>query len=216
MMQRIQCTQAIPHQGVQSVRNRRGLTLLEVLVSVAIFLGSFTAIMQLLNTGQQAEVSARLQSEAVLRCDAKMAEIVAGVEKPVSSADSTFPDDEIGNWKWSANVTNGTATSLLKITVTVEHTPDGKNPNAAFTLTRYMRDPQLFIDAALAATAAAAETSSSSGTSSNSGASSKSGNTTGTGTTGGGNNGGGNNGGGNGGGGNGGGGNGGGAIKSIE
>lgn len=125
--------------------------------------------MQLLNTGQQAEVSARLQSEAVLRCDSKMAEIVAGIEKPVSSSDGTFLDDEIGSWKWSADVANGTATSLLKITVTVEHRPDGKNPNAAFTLTRYMRHPRLFIDAALSATAAAASDSSSSGSSSSTG-----------------------------------------------
>ena len=92
-------------------------------------------------------------------------EIVAGIEKPVSSADGTFLDDEIGSWKWSADVTNGAATSLLKITVTVEHTPDGKNPNAAFTLTRYMRDPQLFIDAALSAAASESSTSSSSSTS---------------------------------------------------
>ena len=142
---------------------RNGLTLLEVLISMAIFLGSLTAIMQLLNTGQQAEVSARLQSEAVLRCDSKMAEIVAGIEKAVSSADGTFLDDEIGSWNWSMDVTNGTATSLLKITVTVEHSPDGKNPNAAFTLTRYMRDPQLFIDAALSEAASTSGSSSSTG-----------------------------------------------------
>lgn len=166
MMRSVQRTQPVSHVGI---RSRRGLTLLEVLVSVAIFLGSLTAIMQLLNTGQQAEVSARLQSEAVLRCDSKMAEIVAGIEKPVSSADGAFLDDEIGSWKWSVDVANGSATSLLRITVTVEHRPDGKDPNAAFTLTRYMRDPQLFIDAALSATAAAAFDSSSSGSSSSTG-----------------------------------------------
>jgi len=128
---------------------RSGLSLLEVLISVAIFLGALTAIMQLLNSGQQAEVSARLKTEAVLRCETKMAEIVCGIEKTVSTEEQKFPDDEIGNWQWSAEIGNGNATSLLKITVTVEHLPDGKIPNAAFTLTRYMRDPQLFIDAAL-------------------------------------------------------------------
>lgn len=136
---------------------RSGLTLLEVLVSVAIFLGALTAIMQLLNTGQQAEIAARLESEAVLRCDGKMAEIVAGVEEAVSSADGIFPDDETGNWKWAADVTTGNATGLLMVTVTVEHLPDGKNPNAAFTLTRYLRDPQLFIDAALSAGSGASQ-----------------------------------------------------------
>ena len=128
---------------------RAGLSLLEVLLSVAIFLGALTAIMQLLNAGQLSETAARLRTEAALRCEAKMAEIVAGIEEAVSSNDQKFPDDEIGNWHWSAEVGSGDATSLLKITVTVEHLPDGKTPNAAFTLTRYMRDPQLFIDAAL-------------------------------------------------------------------
>lgn len=138
-----------PRQPAISAVARAGLSLLEVLLSVAIFLGALTAIMQLLNAGQLSETAARLRTEAALRCEAKMAEIVAGIEEAVSSNDQKFPDDEIGNWHWSAEVGSGDATSLLKITVTVEHLPDGKTPNAAFTLTRYLRDPQLFIDAAL-------------------------------------------------------------------
>lgn len=139
-----------PSETVAGSRTvRHGLSLLEVLISVAIFLGAMTAIMQLLNSGQQSEISARLRTEAALRCEAKMAEIVSGIEEAVSANEQKFPDDEIGNWQWSAEVANGIATSLLRITVTVEHLPDGKNPNAAFTLTRFMRDPQLFIDAAL-------------------------------------------------------------------
>ena len=138
-----------PRQHAISAMARAGLSLLEVLLSVAIFLGALTAIMQLLNAGQLSETGARLRTEAALRCEAKMAEIVAGIQEAVTSNDQKFPDDEIGNWHWSAEVGSGDATSLLKITVTVEHLPDGKTPNAAFTLTRYMRDPQLFIDAAL-------------------------------------------------------------------
>jgi len=37
----------------------------------------------------------------------------------------------------------------LQVTVMVEHKPGGEEPNAAFTLVRYMRDPQMFLDAAL-------------------------------------------------------------------
>jgi hypothetical protein len=36
------------------------------------------------------------------------------------------------------------------ITVVVEHTTGGDDPNASFSLVRFMRDPQLFVDAALA------------------------------------------------------------------
>ena len=137
-------------QGPHAARtNRNGLSLLEVLISVAIFLASLTAIMQLLATGQRSETAARLKTEATLRCESKMAEIVSGIEEAVSSDGNKFTDDEIGNWQWSVNATTGSATDLLMITVTVEHLPGGDTPNAAFTLTRYMRDPQLFIDAAL-------------------------------------------------------------------
>lgn len=129
--------------------DRRGLSLLEVLISVAIFLGSMTVIMFALNSGQRSEISARLQSEAVLRCEAVMGEIVSGVQEATASEDNPFEDDETGNWKWNAQVTSAGGNGLLQITVIVEHRPDDGEPNAAFSLVRYMRDPQLFLDAAV-------------------------------------------------------------------
>lgn len=129
--------------------SRSGFTLLEIIISVAIFLGGLAAIMQGLAIGQRSELSARLQSEAVLRCEAKMGEILCGAAEATSSQGNRFDDDEIGNWEWSAeSVESGTA-GLLQITVLVEHKPGSEEPNAAFTLIRYMRDPQLFLDAAL-------------------------------------------------------------------
>jgi len=129
--------------------NRHGLSLLEVLLSVAIFLGAMTVIMFALNSGQRAELSARLQSEAVLRCEAVMGEIVSGVVEANSSQDNPFEDDETGNWKWNVDVAGTSGAGLLQVTVIVEHRPDGGEPNAAFSLIRYMRDPQLFLDAAV-------------------------------------------------------------------
>ena len=134
--------------------NRRsGMSLLEVLISVAIFLGALTAIMQVLNVGQRAEVATRLQTEAILKCEAKMAEFISGIEEAASSQGGTFEDDETGNWKWDAEVTDSGIVSLLMVTVKVEHSISDDEANAAFTLSRYMRDPQLFIDAALSETA---------------------------------------------------------------
>ena len=129
--------------------DRKGLSLLEVIISVAIFLGALTAILQGLALGQRSELAARLQSEAVLRCESKMGEILCGAAEATSSQGNSFEDDEIGNWEWSAAVTDGGATGLLEVTVLVEHKPGGDDPNAAFRLVRLMRDPQLFLDAAL-------------------------------------------------------------------
>lgn len=61
----------------------------------------------------------------------------------------TANDDATGNWEWSAEVSDAGTTGLLQVTVLVEHRPGGEEPNAAFTLVRFMRDPQLFLDAAL-------------------------------------------------------------------
>jgi hypothetical protein len=116
---------------------------------VAIFLGAMTAIMQCLAVGQSSEVAARLQSEAVLRCEAKMGEILCGASEASSSQSNTFDDDETGNWEWTAQVSDAGTSGLLQVTVLVEHKPDGGEPNAAFSLVRFMRDPQLFLDAAL-------------------------------------------------------------------
>lgn len=129
--------------------NRQGLSLLEVIISVAIFLGALTTVMQGLTIGQRSELSARLQSEAVLRCEAKMGEIICGAIEANTSQGNTFDDDETGKWQWNAEVTDGGATGLLEVTVLVEHKPGGEDANAAFTLVRLMRDPQLFLDAAL-------------------------------------------------------------------
>ena len=132
-----------------SVKNRRGLSLLEIIISVAIFMASLAAIMEGLQIGRRSELSARLQSEAVLRCETVMGEILSGVKEAASAQGNPFDDDETGNWEWTAEVTEAGTTGLLQVTVLVEHRPGGEEPNAAFTLVRYMRDPQLFLDAAL-------------------------------------------------------------------
>jgi general secretion pathway protein I len=128
---------------------RGGLTLLEVILSVAIFLGSLTAIMKILDNGRESELMTRMQTEAVMRCEAKMAEVVAGIEEAVTSGDQPFSDSEDGSWTWRMDVVDSGIPGLLQVNVTVER-KIGSTPLASFTLLRYMRDPQLFIDAALA------------------------------------------------------------------
>ena len=132
-----------------SLTNRSGLSLLEIIISVAIFMASLAAIMEGLQIGRRSELSARLQSEAVLRCETVMGEILSGVKEAASAQGNPFDDDETGNWEWTAEVTEAGTTGLLQVTILVEHRPGGEEPNAAFTLVRFMRDPQLFLDAAL-------------------------------------------------------------------
>ena len=131
---------------------RSGLTLLEVLISVAIFLSSLAAIMQLLSIGKRSEMMTRLQTEAVMRCETLMAEVVSGVQKLEDVTDEPLPDNESsGTWQWSLQSVDSDTSGLLQVTISVQYVV-GSETVAAFTLTRYLRDPQLFIDAALSET----------------------------------------------------------------
>ncbi len=131
---------------------RAGLTLLEVLISVAIFLSSLAAIMQLLAIGKRSEMMTRLQTEAVMRCETLMAEVVSGVQELKDVTDQPFPDNESsGTWQWSLQSVESGTTGLLQITISVQYEV-GSETVTAFSLTRYLRDPQLFIDAALSGT----------------------------------------------------------------
>ena len=145
-MRRQRCSRTV---SAASLTNRSGLSLLEIIISVAIFMASLAAIMEGLQIGRRSELSARLQSEAVLRCETVMGEILSGVKEAASAQGNPFDDDETGNWEWTAEVTEAGTTGLLQVTILVEHRPGDEEPNAAFTLVRFMRDPQLFLDAAL-------------------------------------------------------------------
>ena len=133
---------------------RRGLTLLEVILATAIFLGALTAILQLMSLGHDSRISAKLDAEAALRCETRMGRLVAGMDE-LTADSQPFEDNE--NWIWTTEVNDGGATDLLLVSVRVEHAATEQLPNSSFTLVRLMRDPQLFLDAALAASASEEE-----------------------------------------------------------
>ncbi len=138
-------SQSRPSCNAVLAQHRRGLTLLEVLVSTAIFVASLVGIMQILNTGHRSRIESVLDAEAVLRCESIMGEILAGVHAMNSTDEQTFEDDP--NWVWSAMVTDQGSTSLLEVEVEVKHKIAGDRVNSYFILNRYVRDPQLFLDA---------------------------------------------------------------------
>ena len=136
--------------------------------------GAVAAIAQLAWNGQRAAIQSRLHTEAVFRCETKLAEILSGVERFQSVQNVSFPGEP--QWTWSAQVLSGQLPELLHVAVRVEHS--GKSPvtNVGFTLERWMRDPMLFIEAAAAQaeSTTTTQTSSSSSSSSSSGSSSQS------------------------------------------
>ncbi len=150
--------------------SRRGLSLFEVVIALAVFVGSIAAIGQLISTGVRAAVKSRLQSQAVLRCESKMAEVVAGIVPLRGSANGQFPDD--ASWNWQVQVAAGPYEGLYIVEVTATHPGGTSAGNQSFALRRMIRDPQLQLDEWAIEQAEAASSSNSSANSSTSGSSS--------------------------------------------
>lgn len=129
--------------------NRRGLTLYEVLLALVILLGSTVVIGQIISTGSRAAVQAQLQSEAILRCQTKLSEVVAGIE-PLQSVSGQPFQDAGPEWSWSLQFGTGPHIDLLDLEVTVAHTDPATQQVVSQSLRRYLRDPQVFLDATAA------------------------------------------------------------------
>lgn len=128
---------------------RSGLTLLEVILSTAIFLGALTAILKIMSIGHDSRVSAKLDAEAVIRCESVMGQLVSGMMELSDVADQPFETEGSENWYYTIEIGDGGATDLLLVSVRVEFKTNDLYSGSSFTLVRAMRDPQLFLDAAL-------------------------------------------------------------------
>ncbi len=127
--------------------SRRGLTLLEIILALAIFFGSLAALAQLSWNGARAAVQARLKTQAIIRCEAKLAEVLSGAQRLAPVTNTPFPDNAA--WTWSLKITETNYPDLLQLEVMVSHSGNSRMANTQFTLRRWMRDPALFQDAAL-------------------------------------------------------------------
>ena len=81
--------------------SRRGLTLLEVVVAMAIFMISVLAIYQLLTFGRDRALDVQMQTRTSLRCQSKLAEVIVG-EVPLQSTGgySGFDDEKDKDLQW--------------------------------------------------------------------------------------------------------------------
>lgn len=124
---------------------RQAISLLEVLLATAIFSMSLVAILNLMNLGHDSRLSARLDAEATLRCEQIMGELISGYRDMSSETEQAFDDSD--EWVYTTTIEDGPGESLLMVTVLVEHQIQNGQNNAYFQITRFIRDPQMFIDA---------------------------------------------------------------------
>jgi general secretion pathway protein I len=135
---------------------QRGLTLYEVVIALAIFSGAIVALFEALSTATRAALQARIQSQAVLLAETKMAEVVAGVLPPTSSGDVAFTDAGLDGWSYSINVTPATHSGINQVEVSVKCSQAPNSIDASFTMTRLLRDQQAFVTSAIQAAKAKA------------------------------------------------------------
>ncbi len=130
---------------------RRGLTLYEVVIALAIFAGAITALSQALTTATRAALQARLQSQAVLLCQTKMAEVVSGALPSSSGGESSFNEPGLEDWTYNVNVTAGAHAGINQVEITVRSRQAEQAVDASFTMTRLVRDQQSFVSSAVQA-----------------------------------------------------------------
>lgn len=157
---------------------RSGLTLLEVIVAMAIFLVALAAIGQLVRMGADRAMDAENTSLALQKCQSKLADFASGAEALGSQTSVPFSDDDTGRWTWTADAEQQEVTNLWRIKVIVTYAVDNDS-KLEVSLTQMILDPAVRVYTPPAAAASSSGSSSSSSSSSTSGTSS----TTGSGTT---------------------------------
>jgi general secretion pathway protein I len=160
-----------PYRGSR----RRGLTLLEVLIALGIFLMSLVAISTMITLSADRALDVQHLGQATQLCQAKLAEVAAGIV-PLSGQ-TGVPFDEDPNFLWSLDAEQADIAGLWKVTVRVSlQRSDGSRIESS--LDRMLLDPSLRGSTLDAAVIAAANSSSSSTSSNSNSSSSTSGSTT--------------------------------------
>ena len=121
-------------------QTRSGLSLLEVLLSLAIFLLSLVALGQLVAFGSDRARDVQYLSIASVKAQSKMNEVIAGAVSMTGVGDTAFDDDS--DWSWSMTADSDNPPSLFRVTVTVSRQrPDGSR--FEFKLNQLVLDPTL-------------------------------------------------------------------------
>jgi general secretion pathway protein I len=151
---------------------RAGLSLLEVLAALAIFLFSLVALSQLIALGTDNARNVQWLGEASLLAQSRMAEVLGGSITLTSQSESSCDEDP--DWNWSMDAQQDTAPNLWLVKVTISRNrPDGSKFESV--LSQYIFDP-LYRGATDGSDAASSTATGTSGTTGSTGSSTTGGN----------------------------------------
>jgi general secretion pathway protein I len=126
---------------VSKCQRRRGFSLLEVILAIAILAGAMVMLGDLLRiAGRHATATSEL-TRAQLHCQSIISQIAAGILPPESVQGAPMETDP--NWTYSIDVQTLQLEGLLSVQVTVAQNIDARQQPLSATLTRWMIDPDL-------------------------------------------------------------------------
>jgi Tfp pilus assembly protein PilV len=118
-------------------RERRGLSLLETIVSVAIMMISLGAIHELMDLAGRQALEVKTRSLAAQECQSKLNEFSCGA---LGMNSQGGPCDYIEGWEWSVDAQQFEVDGLWQVTVTVRKTNSDK-PMDEVSLSQIILDP---------------------------------------------------------------------------
>ena len=120
---------------------RSAFTLFEVIIALAILVGAMAVIGELVRGGLISARRARDLSRATLMAEAKVAQLVAGIQAPDPVTGMAVEDDYSGQWIYSIEVSTTSSPELLALRVTVQRKlPAERNP-VSCSLVRWITLP---------------------------------------------------------------------------
>jgi type II secretion system protein I len=141
------------HSRDRSMARRRGLSLLEVILAIAILGMALATIGQLIRIGSRNAIMARDLATAQLYCESTMNEVAAGAIEPTSGSG---PLDDLGEWTYDLTVESTDQENMLSVKVVVAQDTEQYARPVTFTMTRWLIDPA-FVEQAAAEEAAMKE-----------------------------------------------------------
>jgi prepilin-type N-terminal cleavage/methylation domain-containing protein len=146
------------------VSKRDGFSLLELMLALAILGGSLAILSRIVDTGVSAAIESRSLAQARMACQAKLSELLldaaSGIQPQavVSVPIEPFDSSSTSPMNYSVDVGAAPIDGLLMIRVTVQVQNDSASASlASCSLTRWLVDPALGLEAAEAEEKAALE-----------------------------------------------------------
>ena len=120
-------------------RSRRGLLLLEVILSVAILGGSMAVIGNLYHLGYRSGLKSQLLNDANMIAGSTMAELVVGAIPLESTGNAEVPNKP--NWFYSVDIQDSMQAGLFLATVVVRRGDEESAVPASISIVRLIPDP---------------------------------------------------------------------------